>query len=263
MLERVRLAGMVIALIAAAVALSLKTGILCLGDTCGYEYMVFGRPVTSWGLSAYCISAMVFLFARRAVLIPWTGTVALTHTALYLIYPVSCVVCLIMLGTGYLMLVLALRASDKGLYPLSDQQKKTMAASVLVVGFTTVAAALPTVQTGFEQPNLNQNKLQVLTIEGIPASIELRNTPVLVFSPDCKHCDSVLQAVSKLDNRPVLATVHLDGAVEKMAAAGLEKEEYFRLAEKPPGGIPALISWQENERNITVGASPVLLQLGQ
>lgn len=282
MVCRVRLTGAVIAVLAAVATLGLKLGLLCYGDSCLQEQLLLGRPASSWGLAVYGLSAFAFLFAPRFVLVPWAGAALLAHGALYIANPVPCPVCVGTLLGDCLLVVLAAGAGTAYRFSL------TAATAAVVVAVSLVATsgpypgkpavwdadlseaartaeeseARPGERPGQQQPAEPEPTatpepeacVRLVSPDGTAAFIDLRASPVVVFSPDCKHCGRVLEAVSAMAEKPVLAATRPEGAPEK--PAGLSAEWYV-LAEEPPQGIPALIYW-DGRREVVLGASAVL-----
>lgn len=304
MLCRARLAGVAVALLAAAATLGLKAGLLCYGDVCTQEMLLLNRPLSAWGLTVYTLSAMAFLFAPRLILVPWAAIALLAHGAAYLSDPVPCPVCVGTLLADGLLLILAARTGPEYRSALPQ------AAVAVVAAALAVAVLVPSQSPAYHGPVLDRgaefyahgkaespgneppaqeppsaagpvalqgeeraepvfapladgpagaetHSVRLLSPDGTALSVDLRASPVVVFSPACGHCGGVLKAVSAMAEKPVVASTRTEGASEKLAAAGLSGVEWYVLAEESPRGVPALIFW-DGRREVALGASAVL-----
>jgi hypothetical protein len=290
-----RPAGAAIAALAFAAALGLKLGALCFGDACTQELLLLGRPVSDWGLAAYALSLPAFLFAPRFILVPWAGFVFLAHGALYVYDPVPCPVCVGTLLADFLLLVLAVKSGDPRKLAFPQAAASIAAVAVAAVSLSAVSQgardiSLPVMERGADfyagertgegprEPGDVQDKsvspaskqetvepcsdwtagcfVRLASPDGTVLFVDLRASPVVVFSPGCRHCDRVLETVSTMTEKPVLAATHPAGVEEKLAAAGLAGSEWYVLAESPPRGLPALIFW-DGRREVALGASDV------
>lgn len=106
-LYRNRMLGAAFAGLAAVISIALLMGLVCIGDACGQELYVLGRPLSAWGAAAHLISFMAFLFAPRLLLALWTVCVVSAHGWFYATNFTPCLLCTVVLGLGYLVAVLA------------------------------------------------------------------------------------------------------------------------------------------------------------
>lgn len=265
---RNRMLGAAFAGLAAVISLALLMGLVCIGDACGQELYVLGRPLSAWGAAAHLISFMAFLFAPRLPLALWTVCVVSAHGWFYATNFTPCLLCTMVLGLGYLVAALAftvgpaLRPHPVGLpIILGAFLIPVLAPGPPVPAVEAFTAPIITHQdNGWtdEQNSAVGGPIEtLLTQSGETITVDLTTTPVVVFGADCKHCDRVLGAVADMTSRPVLAATRAEGVQEKLRSAGLNSEWYIVAK---PMVVPSLIYW-DGERKVATGASAVLSAL--
>lgn len=269
---RNRMLGAAFAGLAAVISIALLMGLVCIGDACGQELYVLGRPLSAWGAAAHLISFMAFLFAPRLPLALWTVCVVSAHGWFYATNFTPCLLCTVVLGLGYLVAALAftvgpaLRPHPVGLpiilgallipvlapgpsVPVMD----TFASPIMA--HQDDSAEVNTQDRGDEQNSAAGASLETLiTLSGETITVDLSTTPVVAFSANCKHCDRVLDALANMTPRPVLAATRVEGAQEKLQSADLNSEWYIL---REPIAVPSLIYW-DGERKVVTGAGAVL-----